>query len=392
MNRQHFEVKYELEVAAHSMRYAIRNVLRTAALVTAVAAATPSVQAAAASSIDARWSGSYKHYVSSPANNEKPQSAQALTDADIFKARKELYDRISMATSIPWFRIAAIDQYERTISRVRPKARPQLGQFVGVYLSEEEWTGPLNPNKQESSPDAIRWFGGKGKDGDGDGVADRTNDTDLLYAAASHLLKYGPSEDDFSIGLWDYYHSSRAVQRITQFSKIYENFGKLDLFQHSFPVPVSSNFSYRSTWGTGRSWGGYRIHEGTDIFANHGVPARSTCYGIVEIKGWNPYGGWRLGIRDLNNYYHYYAHLSGYDKSLKRGDIVSPGQVIGWVGSSGYGKPGTSGKFPPHLHYGVYRDRGLIEWAFDPYPLLRKWETDERHRLRAARKANRSKQ
>ena len=27
--------------------------------------------------------------------------------------------------------------------------------------------------------------------------------------------------------------------------------------------------------------------------AGHGVPVRSTCYGIVEVKGWNPYGGWR---------------------------------------------------------------------------------------------------
>jgi len=109
---------------------------------------------------------------------------------------------------------------------------------------------------------------------------------------------------------------------------------------------------------------------------------RSTCYGIVEVKGWNPYGGWRLGIRDLNNIYHYYAHLSGYDKIIQVGSVVKPGQVVGWVGSSGYGKPGTQGKFPPHLHYGVYRDRGLMEWSFDPYPSLRQWENEDRRKLK----------
>lgn len=195
---------------------------------------------------------------------------------------------------------------------------------------------------------------------------------------ASVIQGYGNKQEDFNIALWEYYHNSRAVQRIQQFAKLYEHFDNLDLFGHAFPVPLGTNYSYRSTWGTKRSWGGYRIHEGTDIFAPHGLPVRSTCYGVVEIKGWNPFGGWRIGIRDLNNHYHYYAHLSGFDKSARIGEVVIPGQVVGWVGSSGYGKPGTQGKFPPHLHYGIYRDSGLHEWSFDPYPQLKHWEQDER--------------
>jgi len=99
--------------------------------------------------------------------------------------------------------------------------------------------------------------------------------------------------------------------------------------------------------------------------------------------GWNPFGGWRVGIRDTDNFYHYYAHLSGFNKKIKQGDIVTPGVVIGWVGSSGYGKPGTQGKFPPHLHYGIYRDNGSMEWSFDPYPLLKKWEREDFRKLKA---------
>ena len=90
--------------------------------------------------------------------------------------------------------------------------------------------------------------------------------------------------------------------------------------------------------------------------------------------GWNNFGGWRIGIRDNNNSYHYYAHLAYYDKEIKVGDIVEPGTLIGYVGSSGYGKEGTSGKFPPHLHYGIYKFDGRTEWAFDPYPSLVHWE------------------
>ena len=63
--------------------------------------------------------------------------------------------------------------------------------------------------------------------------------------------------------------------------------------------------------------------------------------------------------------------------TLKEGDIVEPGQVIGYVGSTGYGKEGTSGKFPPHLHFGLYKYDGRCEWAFNPYPHLRRWEKEK---------------
>src|SRR5690606_30054450 len=116
------------------------------------------------------------------------------------------------------------------------------------------------------------------------------------------------------IGLWEYYQNPRSVLRIEQFAKLYAHFNQLDLFEHAFPVPLRSNYSYRSTWGAARSYGGYRIHEGTDIFAGYGVPVRSTCYGVIEVKGWNRFLRARVGIRDLNNVYHYYAHLSGFSK------------------------------------------------------------------------------
>jgi murein DD-endopeptidase MepM/ murein hydrolase activator NlpD len=309
--------------------------------------------------------------------------AEVTSEQEVNKQRRQLYDSISFKTGLDWQLLAAIDQYERTLSRAHPKIRPLRKKAIsGIYIPDTLWSGGLNPEKNDTQPATIRFFHGIGKDGSGDGIADRSQDEDLLYSIATEALKQGSHEENFSIGLWEYYHNTRAVQRIMQFTKLYKHFDRLDLSEHAFPLPLGSVYSFRSTWGNSRSWGGYRIHEGTDIFAGYGVPVRSTCYGIIEVKGWNSFGGWRMGIRDLGNLYHYYAHLSGYDKKLKAGDIVRPGQIIGWVGSSGYGKPGTQGKFPPHLHYGVYRDRGLVEWAFDPYPMLRSWENEERKTLR----------
>ncbi|RTE08898.1 M23 family metallopeptidase [Paenibacillus whitsoniae] len=292
--------------------------------------------------------------------------------------RKELFDKISLVTGIPWSFLAAVDQYEKTMNTVK-KRSVQLT-LANIYFSEAAWSGMLNPNQLDTNPRSIAFFHGYGRDGSGDQIADKSNDLDVLAAMSEILGKNGVNQENLQTNLTNYYQNPRSVLRINQFAAIYEKLGTMDVNEHAFPLPVTADYSYRSTWGDSRGWGGHRIHEGTDLFAGYGVPVRSTCYGIVEEKGWNPYGGWRIGIRDLNNIYHYYAHLSGFQKGIQPNDIVKPGQVLGWVGSSGYGKPGTSGKFPPHLHFGLYRDNGNKEWSFDPYPSLRRWEREDQQR------------
>lgn len=310
-----------------------------------------------------------------------PPSAQ-----DTYRERKALYDQISVVSGVPWYYLAAIDQYERTMTKAHPKDRAHEDRLTGIFFESSRWAGILNPDQQDKNPMSIALFGGIGLDGTGDQEADPQNNVDVLYTMSRVASKYGISADDIGISLWHYYQNTRAVQRIQQFARIYKHFDTLELSEHAFPLPLGTVYSYRSTWGTSRSWGGRRIHEGTDLFAHHGLTVRSTCYGIIEIKGWNPFGGWRVGIRDLDNHYHYYAHLSGFEKGIHVGSIVTPGQTIGWVGSSGYGKPGTQGKFPPHLHYGIYRDTGLTEWSFDPYPSLHRWENEERKAIQAKTK------
>lgn len=296
---------------------------------------------------------------------------------DVYVKRMELYKKIETITNIPWFYLAAIDQYERNVRQARKDIPPAEG-ITGIYFKSEEWAGKLNPDLNDENPLSIQFFNGRGVDGDGDGKASITSDEDVLYAFADFLLSYGTDHENLKIGLWEYYKRDKTVSIIMGKARIYKQFNRLDLDEHAFPLPLRSNYSYKNTWGAARGWGGRRIHEGTDIFAGYGVPVRATAYGIIEMKGWNRFGGWRIGIRDINNNYHYFAHLSGFAKDLKLGQIVEPGMLIGGVGSSGYGPPGTSGKFPPHLHYGIYRDNGYTEWSFDPYPHLKLWERQER--------------
>ncbi|MGC4378740.1 M23 family metallopeptidase [Fictibacillus sp. Mic-4] len=295
--------------------------------------------------------------------------------------RMALYKKMEALTLIPWYYFAGVDQYERSVRRARKDIEKQKG-LVGIYYAPRQWVGPLNPDLHDTNPSSIQLFGGVGLDGNHDGKASLEDDEDVLYTFAHFIQKYGSDPDDFKIGLWEYYKRDKAVGIIMGNAAIYKAYGTVALDKHCFVLPLRANYSFRDTWGDRRGYGGLRIHEGTDIFAGYGVPVRATSYGIVEMKGWNRYGGWRIGIRDINNVYHYYAHLSSFNKSVEKGTIVEPGMIVGYVGSSGYGPPGTSGKFPPHLHYGMYRDNGIFEWAFDPYPYLRAWERQERISLK----------
>lgn len=279
-----------------------------------------------------------------------------------------LFKKTEALTQIPWYYFAAIDNYERNI-----KKESDSEQVISITIPSEMWFG-LGNSSLIKDENMIELFQGKGKDGNGDQKADPANAEDVLYTMGTIILEYGQTEDDIKIALWNHYKRDLTVQTIMNTSKVFKTFQDINLTDRDFPVSIKHNYSYRNTWGDRRGFGGLRIHEGTDIFAGYGTPIKSTTYGVIEMMGWNLYGGWRIGIRDIYNIYHYYGHMNGYNDDIKVGQVVKPGDVLGSVGSTGYGPPGTSGKFPPHLHYGMYKDNGFSEWSFDPYPYLRKWE------------------
>lgn len=303
-------------------------------------------------------------------------AAEEPSREQVLEKRMEYYIKYSSIT-LPWYYLAAVDQYERNIQQVRNDIPKREG-VVAIQFSDDYWTGLLNPKNDDIDLTSIVFFEGNGADGNNDGFVDRKNDDDVMFSMSEYLSGFGTKEKDFKRALKEYYQRDEAVNQIIIIAKIYKQFETINLDKHAFPLDIHHDFSYKSTWGDKRGWGGRRIHEGTDLFASYGVPVKSTSYGIIETMGWNDYGGWRIGIRDIHNTYHYYAHLSSYQKGIKEGDILEPGAIIGYVGSSGYGKKGTAGKFPPHLHYGMYKFNGRIEWAYDPFPSLKRWEQEEK--------------
>ena len=135
-----------------------------------------------------------------------------------------------------------------------------------------------------------------------------------------------------------------------------------------FPLAASARYGYEQGFGDGR---GERLHEGVDIITPKGTPVRSVCNGVVTNKGWLTLGGYRIGVMDAFGVYHYYAHLSAYaDVGVGVGDPVSAGQILGYVGSTGYGPEGTDDQMVPHLHFGLY----VNDVAVDPYRYLQLWE------------------
>ncbi|SFI87855.1 Peptidase family M23 [Thermoflavimicrobium dichotomicum] len=284
-----------------------------------------------------------------------------------------MFETMQNLTGIPWYYLAAMNQYEKNVARLA-KNKPKQTGLISIQVPSYLWAGKANPYLDDMKPASIHFFSGMGKDANGDGLANRQDDLDLLYSVSLYLLKQGTTETNIREQLWQYYQHPITVDIITHIAKIFLKYNRIDLDEYTFPIPRPYSYSYRDTWGAGRGWGGRRIHEGTDIFAGYGTPVLSTCYGYVELMGWNRFGGWRIGIRDIHNNYHYFAHLAGFRKGLKQGDIVKPGERIGTVGSTGYGPPGTAGKFPPHLHYGLYKFNGRNTYSIDPYPSLKKWE------------------
>ena len=79
----------------------------------------------------------------------------------------------------------------------------------------------MNPDQQDTNPKSISFFHGYGRDGSGDGIADRNNDLDVLAAMATLMSNNGNQEENLQINLWNYYQNSRSVERIKQFATIY---------------------------------------------------------------------------------------------------------------------------------------------------------------------------
>ena len=141
-----------------------------------------------------------------------------------------------------------------------------------------------------------------------------------------------------------------------------------------FPIPIAyqEEVTYEDSYGAGRVQGS---HEGCDIIDVQNregyLPVISGTDGVITNVGWLYLGGYRVGITAESGIYYYYAHLASYAKGIESGKIVHAGELIGFMGSTGEGEEGTKGKFPVHLHFGIYvTTKNGVESTVDSYPYL----------------------
>lgn len=104
---------------------------------------------------------------------------------------------------------------------------------------------------------------------------------------------------------------------------------------------ISSGFTRARFHPILKTW---RAHKGVDYAAPTGTRVRSTGDGVVEFVGRKGGYGKIVVVRHQGRHTTHYAHLSSFASRLKRGSRVSQGDVIGYVGSTGW----ATG---PHLHY-----------------------------------------
>jgi peptidoglycan LD-endopeptidase LytH len=111
-------------------------------------------------------------------------------------------------------------------------------------------------------------------------------------------------------------------------------------------------------------------HEAIDIMKPNGTPVVAVVYGTIRKLFVSKAGGNTIYEYDeASNYCYYYAHLDHHADGLYEGMHVSPGTVIGYVGSTGNASP-----LAPHLHFAIYQLGPDKRWwkgtPVDPYPML----------------------
>ncbi len=103
---------------------------------------------------------------------------------------------------------------------------------------------------------------------------------------------------------------------------------------------ISSGFSMRKHPISGK----WKRHAGVDFAAATGTPIRASGDGVINFVGVRGGYGNFVEIKHWANYTTAYAHMSRFAKGIRKGMKVSQGDLIGYVGSTGW----STG---PHLHY-----------------------------------------
>ncbi len=103
---------------------------------------------------------------------------------------------------------------------------------------------------------------------------------------------------------------------------------------------ISSGFSMRQHPISGQ----WKQHKGVDFAAPTGTPIRAAADGVIDFSGVQGGYGNMVVVKHWDKFSTAYAHMSRFANGIRKGSKVSQGEVIGYVGTTGW----STG---PHLHY-----------------------------------------
>jgi murein DD-endopeptidase MepM/ murein hydrolase activator NlpD len=137
------------------------------------------------------------------------------------------------------------------------------------------------------------------------------------------------------------------------------------------PVDAADVEALKGQFGDHRSGSGGHDHDAVDISAPRNTPVHAVEAGTIAKLFTSKAGGLTIYHFDPGNRFaYYYAHLDHYADGLREGQHVSPGDVIGYVGTTGNAPPGA-----PHLHFAIFELGADKRWwqgvPLDPYPIFK---------------------
>jgi murein DD-endopeptidase MepM/ murein hydrolase activator NlpD len=131
--------------------------------------------------------------------------------------------------------------------------------------------------------------------------------------------------------------------------------------------PVAGEAYWSDDWLMPRFTPTFHLHQGCDVFAARGTPARAPSDGSVAYASEGA-GGLAAYVTAADGTYYYMAHLDSFATDLHSGSRVKQGEVVGFVGSTGNADGGS-----PHLHFEVHPGGGA---AVNSKPFLDRWLAD----------------
>jgi len=108
-------------------------------------------------------------------------------------------------------------------------------------------------------------------------------------------------------------------------------------------------------------YGRIKPHLGTDFAAPVGTPIMSTANGVVIKKGYTRGNGNYIKIKHNSTYSTQYLHMSKFAKGIHIGSVVKQGDIIGYVGMTGF----TSG---PHVCYRFWKNGKQVDALREKMP------------------------